>query len=72
MKLSRVEMKNVLGGVLQDSIDCQVTNNKDCGGGYSYFSCSGTASECQAYADKSCAGNDCCDDVDCRYFTNQE
>jgi hypothetical protein len=65
-QLSRAEMKSVLGGVAQ--YKCVVTNNVDCGGGTSSYSCSGSLSDCQDVADNACqnnVGNECCDDITC-------
>ena len=61
-KLSRVEMKNLLGG---KNITCTVTAAP----GYhtvGTFSCTGgTADQCQAAADRWCSGNNGCNGVDC-------
>ena len=66
-KLSRTEMKNVLGGYVAPPIDCKWSSNSSCGGGSSIKPCSsGTAQECQDAADYLCSRSNCCDDVDCR------
>lgn len=61
-KLSRAEMKNVLGGKVQS---CTITY---AGGGHGTFTCSGSAAtpdNCQAAADSWCQGNNSCSDIDC-------
>ena len=61
-QLSRNEMKNVMGGVATATCTYTMAPGYSAQGG----SCSGTASECQAAADKWCWSNDKCENVDCR------
>jgi hypothetical protein len=61
-KLTRAEMKNVLGGM------AQVTCSWSWASGYTgdkTTSCTGTADGCQAAADNWCWSHDSCTNVDC-------
>ena len=60
VKLSRNEMKNVLGGLKQ--VSCSYSGS----GGNGSYPCSGSVDDCQAVADTLCGGSDGCDDIDCR------
>lgn len=67
LKLSRGEMKNVLGGKAA-GVTCTWTwaAGSDCASGTTTTSCAGSAADCQTGADNNCSNNDCCEDVDCR------
>lgn len=63
-KLTRDEMKNVVGGLAAPNGTCTytLTPGSHAVGG----SCSGTADQCQVAADSWCWSHDECLDVDCR------
>ena len=56
--LTDQQMKMINGG---DHSICTISG----GGGGSYY-CNGSLSDCQDAADKLCAGDDSCDDLDCQ------
>ena len=64
-KLSRAEIRNVLGG---KAATCTWTwsGGAGCASGTTVQSCSGSATTCQTGADNNCNNNDCCKNVDCR------
>ncbi|MBK0378898.1 hypothetical protein [Mucilaginibacter segetis] len=70
MKLSRAEMKNVMGGLRpgDGGVTCTWTwaGGSECASGTTVQSCSDTVENCQTGADNNCDNNDCCTDVDCR------
>lgn len=60
-KLTRNEMKNVIGGLVAQCTYTMAPGYSAQGG-----SCSGSASQCQGLADQWCWAHDECLDVDCR------
>lgn len=67
LKLSRFEMKNVLGGKAAPVICTWAWDSSSgCANVPSTTSCGGSVTDCQTAADTYCSDNDCCTDVDCR------
>lgn len=64
--LTRIEMKQILGGRAIATCIFSINGDNGCGGGFNTVSCGGDLGDCQDAADGICAGSNCCDDVDCR------
>ncbi|MBB6131487.1 hypothetical protein [Mucilaginibacter lappiensis] len=58
--LTKGQMTQINGGTL-----CFTTINGNCGGGFDTMECDGDVQYCQGYADGECAGDDCCDGMEC-------